>query len=104
MVAPYKNCNFPKKNDGIIVEKIAIRLLRIFVQTSIVVLFMTSSFAHLLNCISFRARHICFCSDYAAILYYTIGCALVNAATVVPNIIWNNSFLTADLYLRLVYL
>lgn len=73
-----------------------------FVQTSIVVLFMTSSFAHLLNCISFRARHICFCSDYAAILYYTIGCALVNAATVVPNIIWNNSFLTADLYLRLV--
>ena len=64
---------------------------------------MTSSFAHLLNCISFRARHICFCSDYAAILYYTIGCALVNAATVVPNIIWNNSFLTADLYLRLVY-
>ena len=83
--------------------KIIIRLLRSFVQTSIVVLFMTSSFAHLLNCISFRARHICFCSDYAAILYYTIGCALVNAATVVPNIIWNNSFLTADLYLRLVY-
>ena len=73
-----------------------------FVQTSIVVLFMTSSFAHLLNCISFRARHICFCSDYAAILYYTIGCALVNAATVVPNIIWNDSFLTADLYLRSV--
>ena len=72
----------------------------LFIKITISTLFMTSSFAHLLNCISFRARHICFCSDYAAILYYTIGCALVNSASVVPNYIWSKMHLGPDGYLR----
>jgi len=68
---------------------------------SITIMFMTSSFAHLLNCISFRARHICFCSDYAAILYYSLGCVLINSTTLIPNQIWDSMFVGANSYLSL---
>ena len=37
--------------------------------------------------------------DYAAILYYTMGCTIVNAATIVPNKIWDQMIFGATEYL-----
>jgi len=56
-------------------------------QFSLVTLFMTSSFAHLLNCISYRARHVCFSCDYSAILYYTVAAAMLHSS-VVTTPVW----------------
>ncbi len=42
----------------------------------VMILFATSSFAHLFNCLSTRSRHICFMLDYAAIAIYGVTAAI----------------------------
>lgn len=73
----------------------------ILFQFAIIILFLTSSFAHLLNCVSFRVRHICFSCDYSAILYYTISAALVHSSCVVAASIWDQLVMGPDVYLAL---
>jgi hypothetical protein len=62
-------------------------------------MFLTSSFAHLLNCISFRARHICFSCDYSAIFYYTMAAGMIHAACTIPDVIWETLLIGPTTYI-----
>ncbi|XP_072015914.1 membrane progestin receptor gamma-B-like [Amphiura filiformis] len=46
---------------------------------------LTSSTAHLFNCVSERGRHICFFLDYSALSIYSLGSAIVYNYYVFPS-------------------
>lgn len=70
-------------------------------QFTIMALFMTSSFAHLLNCMSFRARHVCFACDYSSIVYYTIAGSMLQGACIFPDSFWADSLVGPTTYIGL---
>jgi predicted membrane channel-forming protein YqfA (hemolysin III family) len=51
-------------------------------MTTVCFFLLMSSIAHAFNCMSSRARHICFCLDYIGISLYGLGCGIAfNAYT-----------------------
>ncbi|XP_077978134.1 membrane progestin receptor gamma-B-like [Glandiceps talaboti] len=54
-------------------------------QISICAYLLGSSFAHLFNCLSQYARHVCFFFDYAAISLYSLGAAVAYQYYVFPE-------------------
>lgn len=56
----------------------------IYLGTAVLYL-LTSTCAHTFNCMSLRARHICFFFDYVGLTLYSCGCAISYYAFALPN-------------------
>ncbi|XP_038053270.1 membrane progestin receptor gamma-B-like [Patiria miniata] len=55
---------------------------------------LVSSIAHLFNCMSERAHHICFFMDYSAISIYSLSCCIMYNVYVFPKSWINSTFHT----------
>ena len=62
---------------------------------------LTSAVAHVFNCVSDQARHVCFFLDYAALSLFSLGTAIANHAYVFPDGLLNSSF--ASIYLPVAF-